>query len=129
MTLKNLIMIGVAVVFLQSLIACSPNKSPPEQHEVRRFIEVTLFRQAAMPIKNVNIKESHLSERAGITFHCVSWDAELVWDYPKGNNKQRVFGYVRYVKTPEGWGADHVNYKQAPEDPKLECETIPLSGN
>jgi hypothetical protein len=120
----NLILSALAVVFLESLIACSPNKSPPGQHEVRRFVEVRLFRQAAMPIKNINIKDSHMFERLGLTFHCVNWDAELVWNYPKGNSKERIYGYVRYMKTPEGWAADHVNYKQSPKDPKLECETV-----
>ena len=76
-----------------------------------------------MPVKNINIKDSRLSERSGIAFHCVNWDAELVWDYPKGSNKDKVYGYVKYVKTPQDWHPDHMNYKQAPEDPKLECDT------
>jgi hypothetical protein len=109
------------VALTLTINSCSPSKTPTKQQS-KEFVEGNL-RRIGTPIKNFAIGDSRLVERPGTTFYCFDWYGDFVWDYPKGT-KKKVHGYVKFMKTNEGWKVDHMNYAEsAPSsNAELKCD-------
>lgn len=105
------------------LNSCSGDESPPDKQRAKQLVEANL-RRIGTPVKNINILNAHRDEPSGVGFYCFKWNADWVWDYPKGSNKKKVYVYIKFVKAAEGWKYDHLNYKEGadPSDSNLRCE-------
>ena len=113
---------GVVIfALILSLTSCSPSDTPTKQ-QGKEFVEGNL-RIIGTPIKNFTIRDGRLGERSGAKFYCFNWYGGFVWDYPKGANT-KLNGYVKFMKTNEGWKVDHMNYTDAARssDAELKCE-------
>jgi hypothetical protein len=109
----------IMVALLWILNGCSGGEFPPDKQRAKQLVEGNL-RRIGTPVKNINILDSAQDERS----YCFNWNADWVWHYPKSSNQKKVYGYVRFMKTAEGWKYDHLNYKEGndPGDPNLGCE-------
>jgi hypothetical protein len=103
------------------LHSCSGGEAPPDKQQARQLVESNL-RRIGTPVKNINILDAHRDQPSGVRFYCFEWNADWVWDYPKGSNKEKVYGYIKFVKATEGWKYDHLNYKEG-ADPNVKCES------
>ncbi len=111
----------IIFAFVLSLNSCSRSDTPTKQ-QGKEVVEGNL-RRIGSPIKNFTISDGYLGERSGATYYCYNWYGDFVWDYTKGVNT-KLYGYVKFMKTYEGWKVDHMNYTQAAHssDAELKCE-------
>ena len=109
--------------FLWILSSWSGGESPPDKQRAKQAVEGNL-RRIGTPVKNINILDVQWDEPSAVSFYCFKWNADWVWDYPKGSKKGKVYGYVKFVKVADGWKYDHLDYKDGadPGDPNLRCE-------
>jgi hypothetical protein len=105
-----------------TLNSCSPSDALPEKQQAKEVVEGRLWR-IGNPIKTFGVEDSHLLEHSGATFYCINWYGDLAWNYPRGT-KRKLYGYVKFIKTKEGWKADHINYSETPHsaDQSVKCE-------
>jgi hypothetical protein len=81
------------------------------------------LRRIGTPIKNFKKQSGYYVQYSNVTFYCLYWESDRTWR-ERTNEIEKIYGYVKFAKTTNGWQADHLNYRQPsyPAGPDLKCE-------